>query len=77
MIKTMTQDTKIRIADLERQKIVLEDKLEFLGYADNLVKMHEIEQEIYEIEDTIRKLTAQNIGFQVVDRIECHVIIKL
>ena len=58
MIKTMTQDTKVRIADLERQKIVLEDKLEFLGYADNLVKMHEIEQEIYEIEDTIRKLTA-------------------
>ena len=58
MIKTMTQDTKVRIADLERQKIVLEDKLEFLGYADNLVKMHEIEQEIYEIEDTISKLTA-------------------
>ena len=57
-IKTMTQDTKDRIADLERQKIVLEDKLEFLGYADNLVKMVEIEQEIYEIEDTIRKLTA-------------------
>ena len=57
-IKTMTQDTKDRIADLERQKIVLEDKLEFLGYADKLVKMVEIEQEIYEIEDTIRKLTA-------------------
>ncbi len=58
MIKTMTQDTKVRIADLERQKIVLEDKLEFLGYADNLVKMHEIEQEIFEIEDTLVKLTA-------------------
>ena len=58
MIKTMTQDTKVRIADLERQKIVLEDKLEFLGYADNLVKMHEIEQEIFEIDDTIAKLTA-------------------
>ena len=58
MIKTMTQDTKVRIADLERQKIVLEDKLEFLGYADNLVKMHELEQEIFEIEDTIKKLTA-------------------
>ena len=55
-IKTMTQDTKDRIADLERQKIALEDKLEFLGYADNLVKMVEIEQEIFEIEDTIKKL---------------------
>ena len=56
MIKTMTQDTKDRIADLERQKIELEDRLETLGYSGNLVKMHQIEEEIYEIEDTIRKL---------------------
>lgn len=56
MINTMTQDTKDRIADLERQKIELENRLEFLGYSNNLVKMHEIEQEIYEIEDTISKL---------------------
>ena len=58
MIKIMTQDTKDRIRELEGQKVILEDRLEFLGYADNLVKMVEIEQEIYEIEDTIRKLTA-------------------
>ena len=56
MIKTMTQDTKDRIADLERQKIELEDRLETLGYSGNLVKMHQIEEEIYEIEDTISKL---------------------
>ena len=56
MIKTMTQDTKDRIADLERQKIDLEGQLELLGYSGNLVKMHQIEEEIYEIEDTIRKL---------------------
>ena len=56
MIKTMTQDTKDRIAELERQKLDLEDRLEMLSYANNLVKMVEIEQEIYEIEDTIRKL---------------------
>ena len=56
MIKTMTQDTKDSIADLERQKLDLEDRLEMLSYANNLVKMAEIEQEIYEIEDTIRKL---------------------
>ena len=56
MIETMTQDTKDRIADLERQKVDLEDRLEMLSYANNLVKMVEIEQEIYEIEDTIRKL---------------------
>jgi len=56
MIKTMTQDTKDRIAELERQKIELNDRLEILGYSGNLVKMHKIEEEIYEIEDTIKKL---------------------
>ena len=56
MVGTMTQDTKNRIADLERQKIELENRLELLGYSNNLVKMHPIEEEIYEIEDTIRKL---------------------
>ena len=55
-IKTMTQDTKDQVANLERQKIALEDQLEFVG--NNLVKMHELEQEIFEIDDTIRKLTA-------------------
>ena len=59
MIKTMTQDTKDRIADLERQKIELEDQLETLGYAGNLVRMHELEEQIFEIEDTIKKLIAQ------------------
>ena len=56
MIGTMTQDTKDRIAELERQKIELNDQLETLGYAGNLVRMHKIEEEIYEIEDTIKKL---------------------
>ena len=56
MIGTMTQDTKARIAELERQKIELNDQLETLGYANNLVKMHRIEEEIFEIEDTIAKL---------------------
>lgn len=56
MIKTMTQDVKDRIADLERQKIDLEDQLEMLGYAGNLVRMHRIEEEIFEIDDTIAKL---------------------
>ena len=55
-VKLMTQGTKDQIANLERQKIALEDQLEFIG--NNLVKMHEIESEIFEIEDTIRKLTA-------------------
>ena len=56
MVETMSQDTKDRIAELERQKIELESRLEMLSYSTNLVKMVEIEQEIAEIEDTIRKL---------------------
>jgi hypothetical protein len=56
MIGTMTQDTKDRLRQLEGQKVILEDRLEHLGYASNLVKMHEVEEEIFEIEDTIKKL---------------------
>ena len=56
MIETMTQDTKDRIRELEGQKVILEDRLEHLGYASNLVKMHEVEEQIFEIEDTIKKL---------------------
>jgi len=59
MIGTMTQDTKDRIAELERQKIELDNQLEMLGYSGNLVRMHEIEEEIFEIEDTIVKLIGQ------------------
>ena len=56
MVAVMSQDTKYRIAELERQKIELEDRLETLGYSANLVRMHEIEEQIFEIEDTIQKL---------------------
>jgi len=56
MVEVMSQDTKEKIRDLEGQKIMLEDRMEHLGYSGNLVKMHEIEEEIFEIEDTIRKL---------------------
>jgi predicted DNA-binding protein with PD1-like motif len=56
MVETMTQETKDRIADLERQKIELNDQLEILGYTGNLVRMHQIEEQIFEIEDTIKKL---------------------
>ena len=56
MVETMTQDTKDRIRQLEGQKVILEDRIEHLGYASNLVKMHELEEQIFEIEDTIKKL---------------------
>ena len=52
----MTDEAKARIAEMERQKIQLENQLELLGYSGNLVRMHELENEIFEIEDTIKKL---------------------
>ena len=56
MIGTMTQETKDRIRQLEGQKVILEDRLEHLGYSGNLIRMHEVEEQIFEIEDTIKKL---------------------
>ena len=76
MVAVMSQDTKDRIAEMERQKIDLENQLEMLGYSGNLVRMHQIEEEIYELEDTIRKLLPQNGSFQVVDAITIHVILN-
>ncbi len=58
MIETMTQDTKDRIADLERQRIDLTDRIEMLSYTKNHVKMVELEQKLFEVEDSISKLTA-------------------
>tara|TARA_Y100001938_G_C8019146_1_gene394271 strand:- start:33 stop:209 length:177 start_codon:yes stop_codon:yes gene_type:complete len=56
MVETMTIETKRKIADLERQKVELESRLEMLSYAQNHLRMVEIEEEIFEIEDTIQKL---------------------
>ena len=61
---------------MERQKIDLENQLDLLGYSGNLVRMHQIEEEIYEIEDTIRKLLPQNGRFQPVDAMVIRAIIK-
>jgi len=56
MVETMTADIKLQIADLERQKIELNNRIETLSYSGNHKRMLELEQEIWEIEDTINKL---------------------
>ena len=61
MIGTMTQDTKDRIRQLEGQKVILEDRLENMSYfksfdEKNDARILEVEHEIYEINDTIKKL---------------------
>ena len=56
MVEVMTADVKHRIADLERQKVELNNRIETLSYSGNHQRMLELEQEVWEIEDTIRKL---------------------
>ena len=54
-LKLMSQDTKDRIKELERQKIMLEEELEL---SNSPAEMAYLDEEIYEIEDTIKKLIA-------------------
>ena len=61
MIGTMTQDTKDRIRELEGQKIILADQLDNMSYFKSFDKKNdarilEVEHEIFEIDDTIKKL---------------------
>ena len=56
-IKLMSQDTKDRIRELEGQKVMLEEQLEL---SNSAVEMAYLDEEIYEIKDTLVKLTANN-----------------
>ena len=56
MTKAISEENKVRINDLVKQREDLEERLEMLSYSKNTVKITEIEQEIYEINDTINKL---------------------
>ena len=50
-----TEDNKkVRIAELERQKISLEDQLQFTTDVKRII---EKEEELFEVKDTIKKLT--------------------
>ena len=59
-LKLMSQDTKDRIRELEGQTVMLEEQLEL---SNSAVEMAYLDEEIYEIKDTIRKLTANNGRF--------------
>ena len=59
-IELMSQDTKERIRELEGQKVMLNDELEITNSTVNKAR---IEEELMEIDDTIRKLTANNGRF--------------
>ena len=54
-LKLMSQDTKERIRELEGQKVMLEEQLEL---SNSAVEMAYLDEEIYEIKDTLAKLVA-------------------
>lgn len=51
------EQNKEQVANLERQKIAVKDLLEF---ETNTKKIIELDEQLYEIEDTIKKLTQGN-----------------
>ena len=59
-LKLMSQDTKDRIRELEGQTVMLEEQLEL---SNSAVEMAYLDEEIYEIKDTLAKLTANNGRF--------------
>jgi hypothetical protein len=48
------EQNKEQVANLERQKVAVKDQLEF---ETNTKKIIELDEQLYEIEDTIKKLT--------------------
>jgi len=53
-MNTMTLDTKNKIRELEHRKIELNEQL---ALTNNAQRFKQIEEELYEIQDTIKKLT--------------------
>jgi hypothetical protein len=65
----ITEATKERLRELEGQKITLEDELERLSYTNNFIRIAHIEQELFDVKDSIRKIT-QNHWFEDISREE-------
>lgn len=59
MSKALTEEVKERLKNLQEQKDDLKEDLEMVTYSKNLRKVEQIEQEIYEIDDTMKKLRGE------------------
>lgn len=59
MSKAITQEIQERLLNLQEQKVDLQEQLEMVTYSKNFRKIEELEQEIYEIDDTIKKLRGE------------------
>ena len=59
MSKALTQEIQDRLVNLQEQKVDLQEQLEMVTYSKNFRKIEELEQEIYEIDDTMKKLRGE------------------
>jgi hypothetical protein len=53
-MKLMSEETKRQIRDLMRQKIAIEDQLQF---EFNSARVKKLEDDLYEVKDTLDKIT--------------------
>ena len=53
-MKIMSEETKRQIGDLMRQKIALEDQIQFESSQE---KIQRLEDDLYDVKDTLDKLT--------------------
>ena len=65
----ITEATKERLRELEGQKITLEDELERLAYTNNFARIAHLEQELFDVKDSIKKIT-ENHWFEDISREE-------
>ena len=54
----ISDETKARLRELEGQRITLEDELERLSYTNNFARIATIEQELFDVKDSIKKITS-------------------
>jgi len=65
----ITEATKERLRELEGQKITLEDELERLSYTNNFARIAQLEEELYDVKDSIKKITSGH-WFEDISRAE-------
>ena len=54
----ISNETKTRLRELEGQKIILEDELERLSYTNNFARIAQLESELFDVKDSIKKITS-------------------
>tara|TARA_B100002019_G_C21114401_1_gene520102 strand:+ start:167 stop:382 length:216 start_codon:yes stop_codon:yes gene_type:complete len=56
-MQLMTQETKRKIRELEQEKIALQEEL---AMSNSVERIKAIDEEIFEIDDTVKKLVGNN-----------------